>query len=81
MLDSLSSALISFAVSVINLFPGSPFLFIQNLASDSAMSSILGMLNWFIPIYSFAAIMETWLAGIALYYVYQIVLRWIKAVG
>lgn len=81
MLDSLSSALISFAVSVVNLFPASPFLFLQNLASDSAMSSILGMLNWFIPVYSFVAIMETWLAGVGLYYVYQIVLRWIKAVG
>lgn len=81
MLDSLSSGLISFAVSVINLFPGSPFLFIQNLASDPAMASILGMLNWFIPVYSFVAIMETWLIGVGIYYVYQIVLRWLKAVG
>ena len=81
MWDALTNGLVSFAVSVINLFPASPFLFLQDLAGNSTMADILAMVNWFVPIYSFVAILETWLGCVALYYVYQIVMRWLKVVS
>lgn len=81
MWDALTNGLVSFAVSVVNLFPPSPFLFLRDLAGDGTMQDILSMVNWFVPIYSFVAVLEAWLGGVALYYVYQIVMRWLKVVS
>lgn len=79
MFDALNDALVSFAVSVIELFPASPFSVLDEL-SNSQVYEWLRMLNWFIPIGTFVGILEAWLTGIAVYYVYQIVLRWIKVI-
>ena len=38
------------------------------------------MVNWFVPVNSFVSILETWLVAVGIYYVYQIVLRWIKVI-
>lgn len=77
--DALSDALVSFAVGVINLFPTSPFVILDEMSS-SEFYEWLRMVNWFIPIDTFIGILETWLSGIAIYYVYQVVLRWVKVV-
>ena len=37
-------------------------------------------LNYFLPISQIIAIGEAWLVAIGLFYAYQIVLRWIKAI-
>lgn len=77
--DALSDALVSFALGVVNLFPTSPFVILDEL-SNSEIYEWLQMLNWFIPINTFVAILETWLSCVALYYMYQVVLRWVKVV-
>jgi len=77
--DALSNALVSFALGVVNLFPTSPFVILDELSS-SEFYEWLQMLNWFIPVNTFVAILEAWLSCIAAYYVYQIVLRWIKVI-
>lgn len=79
MWDALTDSLVSFAVSVVNLFPESPFVILDEL-SQSDFYTWLQYLNWFVPVSSFVTILETWLTGIALYYVYQIALRWIKVI-
>lgn len=79
MLDSLSDALVSFAVRVVQLFPESPFNALDKL-SNTQFYEWLQMLNWFIPINTFVSILESWLLAVGLYYVYQIVLRWIKVI-
>ncbi len=79
MLDTLSEALISFAVGVVNLFPPSPFSVLDEL-SKSELYEWLRMVNWFVPVNSFVSILETWLVAVGVYYVYQIVLRWIKVI-
>ena len=79
MLDGLTSALVAFAINVINLLPESPFLVLEELSS-SEFYQWLKFLNWFIPINMFVSIFEAWLVGIGLYYVYQVVLRWIKVI-
>lgn len=79
MLDSLSDALVSFAVKVVELFPESPFTVLDRLSS-SEFYEWLRMLNWFIPVNTFVSILESWLVAVGLYYVYQIVLRWIKVI-
>ncbi len=65
---------------VLSLLPECPFEMLYELGTNSMISEVLGMVNWFIPIYSFVAILEGWLAAVAVYYVYQVVLRWLKAI-
>lgn len=79
MLDGLTASLVEFAISVIELFPESPFLILEEL-STTEFYDLLRFLNWFIPINTFITIFDTWLVGVALYYAYQVVLRWIKVI-
>lgn len=79
MWNALSGALVGFAVSVVELFPESPFVVLDTLAK-SEYYEWLQMLNWFIPVGTFLSILETWLVGVGIYYIYQIVLRWIKVI-
>lgn len=62
--------------AVFSLLPNSPFALIDN----SPIAPYLSGLNWLIPISSLLGILEAWLTCIALYYIYSIVLRWIKAI-
>lgn len=79
MFDTLSDALVDFAVSVIELFPASPFTILDEL-SNSEVYEWLRMVNWFVPIGTFVSILEGWLTCVVAYYAYQIVLRWIKVI-
>ncbi len=77
--DALSDALVSFAVGVVELFPASPFVILDEMA-NSEFYEWLQMMNWFIPVNSFVAILEAWLSCVAVYYVYQVILRWVKVI-
>ena len=79
MFGALSDALVDLAVSVIELFPASPFTILDELSS-SEIYEWLRMVNWFVPIGTFVGILEAWLTCVAVYYAYQIVLRWIKVI-
>lgn len=79
MFDALSDTLVSFAVSVIELFPASPFTVLDEMG-NSEVYEWLRMVNWFVPVGTFVGILEAWLTGVAIYYVYQIVLRWVKVI-
>lgn len=39
-----------------------------------------GWLNWFCPIQAMMHIAGLWLGAIAIFYVYQIILRWLKVI-
>ena len=62
---------------VLKLLPTSPFT--QFIEACSAMP-YLGWLNWFVPVGQIIAVGEAWLFAIGLFYMYSIVLRWIKAI-
>lgn len=62
---------------VLSFLPKSPFTSILNAMEDIPF---LDALNWFIPVSTFVAIGEAWLVAVGIYYLYSIVLRWIKAV-
>lgn len=78
-MDWITSSLINLAISIVEIFPTSPFVILDELSSTEIYSWIQ-MLNWFIPVTSFVGILETWLSCVAVYYVYQVVLRWIKVI-
>ena len=79
MFDALSDALVDLAVSIVELFTASPFTVLDELG-NSEVYEWLRMVNWFIPIGTFVSILEGWLVCVAVYYVYQIVLRWIRVI-
>ncbi len=79
MFDALSDVLVDLAVSIVELFPASPFTVLDELG-NSEVYEWLRMVNWFVPIGTFVSILEAWLTCVAVYYVYQIVLRWIKVI-
>lgn len=79
MLDTLSNAIFTSLEAVLSIFPTSPFIILEQM-SNTEYYQWLKWLNWFIPIYTFVGIIQAWLAGIAIYYVLQVVLRWLKAI-
>lgn len=62
--------------TLIGLLPKSPFTYL----SASGFGSLIAQINYFIPIYEFVTILETWLIAVGLYYIYSIWARWVKAI-
>lgn len=64
--------------SLLSFLPDSPFTsFIDSIEN----LDFLPYLNWFVPVGTLIAIGTAWLACIAVYYIYQVVLRWAKVIG
>lgn len=63
--------------AVINLLPDSPFL---SLELESIDSGLIKALNWIIPVNTIITIFGASLLAVGVYYVYQIILRWVKAI-
>ena len=80
MFDTLTSGLVTLALNIISVFPASPIQPLLASLRSSAVSELLGFVNWFVPIGTMLGILSGWLACVAAYYVYQILLRWIRVV-
>lgn len=80
MWNALTSGLVSLAAAIIQLFPASPFEVLADLPAGDEVKILISFLNWFVPFSAFVSITEVWLSGVAIYYIYQIVLRWIKVI-
>ena len=76
--NSLSSALINFCISVINLLPDSPFAFLDTYQAPASV--VMGYVNWFIDFGTMLSILQKWVLCVFAWYAYQIVLRWIKVI-
>lgn len=61
---------------VIELLPSSPF----NAISNADVSNFMGTLNWFLPLDKIVAELELWLTCVIIFYAYQIILRWVRAI-
>lgn len=80
MFDSLTDTLVSLALTVINLFPASPFAPAIASFNDSVVHTYLSYANYIVPIGTMLSILSLWIAGVSTYYVYQLILRWIRLV-
>jgi len=58
------------------LLPNSPF----TLLDSTPIAEYLTGINYFVPVKEILDIGTAYLTAISLYYIYQIVLRWIKAI-
>lgn len=80
MFDAISSQLVSWAYALIQLFPASPLADVWSQLAATPVMEWMGWLNWFIPVGKILGILSVWLTAVSAYYVYQIVLRWIKVI-
>ena len=78
MLQMFNEILNAFAKAIIQVLPLSPF---RQFIDWFADVPYLGYLNWFLPIGAFVKIGTAWLVAIGSFYIYSIVLRWIKAIS
>lgn len=64
---------------LLEVLPTSPFRgFLGNFRSHFA--PYLGYLNYFVPIKDFVTILGAFLAVVAVFYLYMIIMRWIKMI-
>lgn len=66
-----------FLDQVLSVLPRSPFVAFLDAFENMPY---LSALNYFVPVSEFIAIGELWLASIAVFYLWSIVLRWIRAI-
>lgn len=74
----LSSLWDLFAGFLGDILPTSPFRPFLDRFSDIPY---LGYLNWFVPIKEMLVVMLAWVTAVGLFYLYSIVLRWVKVIG
>ena len=63
---------------ITTVLPTSPF---QYYIRQAEKLPYLGYLNYFVPIPTFIAIGQSWLTCIVIYYLYSVIMRWVKIVG
>lgn len=79
MLNWFQELLNKFGQWLLSVLPTSPFRgFLGNFKSH--FNPYLGYLNYFIPISDFIAIIVAFLGVVALFYLYSIIMRWIKMI-
>lgn len=63
---------------VMAFLPYSPFTVVINSIGEIPY---LSYFNWFFPVSECVAVLEAWIAVVAIYYVYSAIMRWIKIIG
>lgn len=77
MIEQLKLFILGIADLLFQVLPESPF---QKFYKSLGQIPGLGYLNYFVPVSEMIVILESWLAAIAIFYIYQIALRWIKMI-
>lgn len=78
MLTTITNFLKQIIGLILSILPRSPF---RSFIDDLAVSEWLGVLNWFVPVGTLLSIATAWGVAIGVFYAYQLILRWSKAVG
>ena len=76
--NAISSIINSVLSVVFSFLPPSPF---KDVFKGMAENEVIQYINWFVPVGDFLAMMVVWLGAIIVFYTYQVILRWIKAVA
>lgn len=67
----------AFAHTLTSILPKSPFA--EFIANAQSMPG-LGWLNWLLPVGDMLKVFGAWLGAVALFYMVQVVLRWLKVI-
>ena len=77
LLDKLGMGISDIFNKLIDALPKSPITYLE---ANPEINKFLSYANYFIPINAMVSLSEVWLIVIAAYYVYQLILRWIKMI-
>lgn len=77
-MDIFSSIWQMFADFLTTVLPLSPF---EQYVEAFRDLPYMGWLNWFIPVRAMMVIMASWLGAVASFYLWSIVMRWLKVIG
>lgn len=78
MIAFMKEILDKFLAGILSVLPLSPF---APYIDQFAALPFLGYLNWFIPVGTLLKIGTAWLTAIGLYYLYSVIMRWIKLIS
>lgn len=76
MFDNLTQTLVEFLLSVIDLLPDSPFLFLDEIEAPASL--VMSYVNWFIDFPTLYNITLTWISCVLGWYVYRTIFKWAK---
>lgn len=62
----------------INFLPTSPFLFLENI---QVTSDLLNYVNYLFPVSTMISHLQIFVTAVAVYYLYRVVLKWLKVAG
>lgn len=77
MLDWFLELIQKFGQLILSVLPKSP---VKEILSDIGKPDWLSYLNWFIPVRAIVQVLVIFLSAISIYYIYQLILRWVKAI-
>lgn len=70
------------AIMLINALPDSPFFtLMSSIEKNSTVSTVLGYVNYFLPITLMMQTLALWVSCIAIYYAVMAALRWAKVIS
>lgn len=78
--SDLRQGMIDVAQQVIEKLPESPIVAGLREIGGNPVQQWMGYVNWFVPFREILTILGIWLSAVAIYYLFQIVLRWIKVI-
>lgn len=78
MLDWIADLWNAFSSMLLQFLPKSPFIGFLN---GMAEIPYLGWVNWLIPFKDFMLIGTAFLGAVTLFYLYQVIARWLKVIG
>lgn len=78
MLEWFGELLSKFGANIVEKLPQSP---VARYIDAVEELPFLSFLNWFIPVTEILIVCQTWLACISCYYLFSLILRWIKAIS
>ena len=77
-MDMLSGLWEMFGNFLQQVLPVSPF---RQFLDEFANIPFLGYLNWFVPVRGILIVLVAWLGAITLFYLYSVIMRWLKVIG
>lgn len=81
MLDWFESLLDKFGDFLKNLLPTDPFADLLSDLETSSFAEYIGYINFFFPVGFFIDCLSAFLVALGIYYLYVIIMRWLKAVS
>ena len=81
MLDWFSEIFENFYDFLLEVLPTSPFQQFISELETSKFAGAMGYLNFFFPVEDFLVIFLAWLTSLAVYYIWSVVMRWVRAIA